>query len=259
MNKTDIYRKSLKDLQDWDEYLLRESGLPGPRGNLELAQVVADEGDLALFDRYLLFDSQRAPTNSPYEFLSFCGVVGLGRLAAEGKLDLIERLRLFASDPRWRVREGVAMALQRLGEKDMDLLIGIAGDWATGNQYEQRAAVAALAEPKLLEDARYAEPILAIFDRTTASVQASTDRKAGEFQALRKGLGYGWSVIVAAFPEPGMVRMEQWFSSHDPDVLWIMNENLKKKRLSRAAPEWVERWSKALSEIRVQLGGYGTK
>ena len=45
MNKTEIYRQTLASLQDWEPYLLQESGLPGPRGNLELAQVVADEGD----------------------------------------------------------------------------------------------------------------------------------------------------------------------------------------------------------------------
>ena len=44
MSKTEDYRKKLRELESWDEYLLQESGLPGPRGNLELAQVVADEG-----------------------------------------------------------------------------------------------------------------------------------------------------------------------------------------------------------------------
>jgi hypothetical protein len=64
--------------------LLKESGLPGLRGNIELAQVVADEGNLALFQRYLTFTAEEAPTNSPYEFLAFCGTVGLGRILAEG-------------------------------------------------------------------------------------------------------------------------------------------------------------------------------
>jgi hypothetical protein len=45
-------------------------------------------------------------------------VVGLGRLAAEGDLVLLKILRQHASDPRWRIREAVAMALHRLGRKD---------------------------------------------------------------------------------------------------------------------------------------------
>jgi hypothetical protein len=53
MNKADSYRQVLKTLADWEPYLLQESGLPGPRGNLELAQVVADEGDRELFEHFL--------------------------------------------------------------------------------------------------------------------------------------------------------------------------------------------------------------
>jgi hypothetical protein len=125
MTKSDEYRARLRSLKSWDAYLLQESGLPGPRGNLELAQVVADEGDLALFRRYLTYTYGLAPVNSPYEFLAFCGVVGLGRVIVESgginaNRELVEDLRGCASDPRWRLREGVAMALQRIGEVDME-------------------------------------------------------------------------------------------------------------------------------------------
>src|SRR5512139_2144595 len=113
IKKSDEYRTKLRSLEDWDAYLLENSGLPGPRGNLELAQVVADEGDLQLFQRYLTYTADRAPINSPYEFLAFCGAVGLGRLLAEGDASQLIPLRRLASDPRWRMREGVAMALQR--------------------------------------------------------------------------------------------------------------------------------------------------
>ena len=49
MTKTDDYKTKLQELSNWDEYLLKESGLPGPRGNIELAQVVADMGEKSLF------------------------------------------------------------------------------------------------------------------------------------------------------------------------------------------------------------------
>jgi hypothetical protein len=80
MNKADSYRQVLKTLTDWEPYLLQESGLPGPRGNLELAQVVTDEGDRKLFEQFLTYTPEVAPVNSPQEFLAFCGVVGLGKL-----------------------------------------------------------------------------------------------------------------------------------------------------------------------------------
>lgn len=55
MNKVEIYRQQLRQLMDWEPFLLKESGLPGPRGNIELAQVVAEEGNEALFEYFLSF------------------------------------------------------------------------------------------------------------------------------------------------------------------------------------------------------------
>ena len=96
MTKADDYRTKLCALDNWDSYLLKESGLPGPRGNIELAQVVADEGNRQLFQRYIVYTADKAPVNSPYEFLAFCGIVGLGRLIAEGDSDLLKTLRRYA-------------------------------------------------------------------------------------------------------------------------------------------------------------------
>ena len=42
------------------------------------------------------------------------------------------------------------MALQRWGDADMDGLLAAMTDWAAGNPWEQRAAAAALCEPRLL-------------------------------------------------------------------------------------------------------------
>src|SRR5450759_2383962 len=79
MRKVSDYRAALKQAQDLRSYLLAESGLTGPRGNIELAQAVADFGDEALFTHLLTFTPDVAPTNSPQEFLAFCGAVGLGK------------------------------------------------------------------------------------------------------------------------------------------------------------------------------------
>jgi hypothetical protein len=242
MSKVDAYRETLNTLENWDSFLLKESGLPGKRGNIELAQAVADEGDEELFERYLTFDPGKAPVNSPYEFLAFCGVVGLGKLLSEGKMEVLTTLRPFASDPRWRIREGVAMALQRLGRVDMDSLLQEMEQWSKGNLLEKRAAAAALCEPNLLHEEKHVERVLQILDEITASIQGVEDRKSDEFKALRKGLGYCWSVAVVALPEEGKEIMERWFASDDKDVLWIMKQNLRKKRLTRMDADWVEGW-----------------
>lgn len=240
MNKAEQYRRILRDLKTWDAYLLKNSGLPGPRGNLELAQVVADEGEARLFKRYIEYDPDTAPTNSPYEFLAFCGVLGLGRLLVEGQAKELQVLRRFASDPRWRMREAVAMALQRWGDSDMNSLLRAMKTWSKGNSLEKRAAAAALCEPRLLHDRRHARIVLKILKEITGSFRLIRDRKSDEFQALRKGLGYCWSVAVASIPDEGKRAMEAWYSSEDKDIRWIMVENLKKNRLAKMDPEWVK-------------------
>ncbi len=247
MSKVDRYREELSQLKDWDSFLLKESGLPGPRGNIELAQAVAEEGDEKLFRRYLAYTADKAPINSPYEFLAFCGVVGLGRLAAEGKTELLKIVRRCASDERWRMREGVAMALQRLGENNMDMLVEEMEQWCKGNLLEKRAAAAALCEPKLLKNKKQVKNVLDILDGITDSLKIVENRKSAEFQVLKKGLGYCWSVAVAAESQTGKKRMEKWFLNSDKDILWIMKENLKKNRLKRIDLKWVKKWQARFS------------
>jgi hypothetical protein len=244
MNKNETYRQTLASLTDWEPYLLQESGLPGPRGNLELAQVVADTGERALFEHFLTFTPQVAPTNDPHEFLAFCGVVGLGRLLAEGDEAILEQLRPFASDPRWRLREGVAMALQRLGKQDMPRLLTAIHTWSSGNWLEKRAAAAALAEPVLLHNEKHALQALQILDQITASMENSSEIKNESFKVLQQGLGYCWSVVVAAAPQQGKHMMEKWLACPDRAIQWIMQENLKKNRLVRMDAAWVEKWRK---------------
>jgi len=242
MSKANEYRAKLQTLDRWDAYLLKESGLPGPRGNIELAQVVADEGNRELFERYTAYTADQAPVNSPYEFLAFCGVVGLGRLLAEGDGNLLKSLRTHASDPRWRVREAVAMALQRFGDKNMDALLAGMQEWRKGTPLEQRAAAAALCEPRLLGQARQARSVLQILDGITATLQNSDTHPREDMLVLRKGLGYCWSVAVAALPDEGKSFMEKWLATTNKDIQWIMQENLRKARLARMDPEWVKKW-----------------
>jgi hypothetical protein len=271
MSSTETYWTALRDLPatDWEPYLLAHSNLPGPRGNLELAQAAADAGDEAQFRRWSSLGPDVAPENTPACFLVFCGVVGLGAVLArsaplppqtwgepdalpsldfgrgaggEGQRGLLPTLRPLASDPRWRIREAVAMALQRWGDGDMDALLALMADWAAGNPWEQRAAAAALCEPRLLKQPEHAAAVLEILDGITASIEQIADRKSDAFRTLRQGLGYCWSVAVAALPDAGKRLMENWLASTDPDVRWIMRENLKKNRLVRMDAMWVDRW-----------------
>jgi len=247
MSKVEIYRQKLKQLKDWEPFLLKESGLPGPRGNIELGQAVAEEGDEALFERFLSFGPDRAPTNSPEEFLAFCGVLGQGKLLSAGNLEVLEKLRRFAGDPRWRTREAVAMALQRFGDTDMGALLDEMEEWSKGDVWIQRAAIAAICEPRLLTKPKYAERVLNILDRVTALLKETENGDKEGFRVLRQSLGYCWSVVVMALPEKGKQVMERWFTVEDRDVRWIMRENLRKSRLARMDAKWVKHWQDRIS------------
>jgi hypothetical protein len=252
MKRLDDYRKALSAAKDWDKYLLKESCLPGPRANLELVQAVANLGTSEQFRRWLALGPAATPAKTALEFLPLCGVVGLGRLLAEGQLEVLPELRQHANDPRWRVREGVAMALQRWGDADMGALVKAMKDWGNGTWLEQRAAAAGLCEPRLLAapNGAQAKAVLKILDRITRAVARAgpAARTGDDFKALRQGLAYCWSVVVAAAPAEGKAAMETWLASPDKDVLWIMRENLKKNRLSRMDAGWVRRWQTKTKE-----------
>jgi hypothetical protein len=207
----------------WPAYLDEHSGLPGPRGNLELAAAVADVGDTALFDDLIA---------SGDEYRTFCGVVGLGSHAADDRV--AHRLRGFSTDERWRVREAVATGLQRLGDVDLPALERIVLDWADDTDpLVQRAAAAAICEPRLLRTPEAAAVALEVCRRTTAALAArpGSERHLDGVRTLRRGLGYCWSVAVAADPVPGLVAFTALEEESDPDVVWIVRENSRKKRL----------------------------
>ncbi len=247
MSKVDAYRQTLAGLTEWDEYLLSGSNLPGPRGNLELAQAAALQGEEAQFLAWLSWTPDRAPENTPQCFLAFCGTWGLGRLIAEGKRRFIPMLKKQAGDPRWRVREASAMALQTIGDTNPDLLLEIASTWKKGNYLEQRAVMAGLCEPRLLKEPHFCHIVLGILDEITKGISATSGNKSEDFRVLRQAMGYGWSVAIVSAPETGKVLFEKWAAFQHPDIQWIIKENLKKNRLVKMNHQWVEEMKKLIS------------
>jgi hypothetical protein len=230
VTRVEEYRNTLRDLPrgDWQRYLDDHSNLPGPRGNIELAQAFADEADPALVEEVLATGD---------EYLTFAGVVALGRrLAEHPSTDLEERLRDHASDERWRVREAVAMALQRVGDADLPRLLRIVNAWAHDpDPLVQRAAVAGICEPRLLTNAPAATAALEACRVTTERLAAvpAEQRRDPHLRVLRQGLGYCWSVAVAADPDRGVALFTALSESDDADVAWMVRDNRKKKRLAQ--------------------------
>jgi hypothetical protein len=227
MGKVDDYRLALRHRADWLGFLAANSGLPGPRGNLELVAACGEEADLARARELIATDD---------EFDVVCGLVALGRLVGEGDGRQVAVLHRHASDPRWRVREGVAMAVQRAGDADVETAFRIAERWALdAHPLVRRAAVAAVCEPRLLADDAYARRALALVDRVTAHLASlrGDERRSADLRTLRQALGYGWSVAIAATPDFGLRAFDELSRCDDLDVQWIVRENRRKRRLQR--------------------------
>lgn len=212
-------------------YLTARSGLPGPRANLELIGAFADVAPAGLV---------LALADSPDEYLRCCGTVGLGRLVVDvptgARTDLTDLLRVRAAEVSWRVREAVAMGLQRIGDAEPALLLALVASWVDDQDpLVRRAAVAGICEPRLLRTPATATAALDACAAATVSIHMlpSDARRDMGVRTLRQSLGYCWSVAVAADPDAGLPRFAALRGSDDPDVAWIVRENEKKTRLRR--------------------------
>lgn len=229
MSRRDDHRATLRSLSPdaVPAYLTAHSGLPGPRANLELLDAFGDVGDAGLVRRL---------ATDPDEYLRCCGIVGLGRLLTEGADELAGELREHACDSSWRAREAVAIALQRVGDTDPARVRAIVADWVQDERpLVRRAAIAAVCEPRLLTDPTTAAAALDACTAATAGLVATPtdERRRADVRTLRQALGYCWSVAVAAAPAHGLAAFAALRRGTDPDVAWVVRENLGKARLRR--------------------------
>jgi hypothetical protein len=235
-------------------FIQDNSHLPGPRANLELADVFAEtiaSRAKEEMDRLwkcckslIQHSPEEAPVNSPQEFVPFCGAVGIGKMGSIEKAYAIEafsELRNLSRDPRWRMREAVRMGLQSLLEKNPEETLHTLQSWIPdGNLFEMRAVAAAVGAPDSLRIEEIALSALQIHADIFDQMGSIEDRKTEAFRVLRKALGYTLSLVIAAVPQRGFKLVDDLISSGDPDLTWIVKSNLKKKRLLKKFPDQVE-------------------
>ncbi len=230
-------------------YLREQSRLPGTRANLELvsdfsylvAALIPERSDEVrpLLDYLMSSENKKVAGNTPAEFVVLCGIVAYGACAAvraAWRSEVFELLERHACSVCWRIREGVATAFQHLlgtaPQDTMNFLILLA---TQGNYLQQRAAIAAIAEPSLLHSTDVVYMAMDIQQIVLERLHASPaiDRKREDFRVLRQALGYTLSVVTAAAPAKGFALMRECAAWRDSDVNWILRENLKKKRLAK--------------------------
>jgi hypothetical protein len=138
-----------------------QSGLPGPRMNMNLGVAFAQEcvalgakaDDLAYRMAALPADEARGASGK--EFVSVCGVLAIGARAASAKdaklTDrALEMLEEKADDVRFRVRDAVPLALASLGSSMRGELADRLDGWMD-RYFHAAAVILALAEPSWLE------------------------------------------------------------------------------------------------------------
>lgn len=244
------------------EYYLRDqSRLPGTRANLELVNSLSDllaaivpeqPEQVWMLVQYLVRDEKQVVKNTPDEFVVLCGVVAYGACGSvrtEWHAEVFDMMKNFANSKSWRVREGVAMALQRMlpvvSQETIEYLVELA---THGNCFQQRASIVVIAEPSLLRDQAIIDTALAIQRLVLVRLHevSATDRKREDVRVLRQSLGYTLSVVTAATPDKGFALMRDCAKWNDADINWILRENLKKKRLAKYV-EHTEKVSKLLA------------
>ena len=238
-----IFKPLLAHPQELALRLKKESGLPGPRANLEIAAVLSrmaarapEQGFYELALPWALLSSEEAETNTPEEYLTVVGIRILGGLYALSNTKRQQTIRhLFEQrvvDTRWRSREAVAMALQDIGEAAFDEMVSIVTEWASGSRLFQRAVLVALAHPPFLNEER------AIFALKIADGILKEARwQEEEGRILKAAFEFAPSVYVTKAPKEGFALLRCWASHADKTTLNIVAKNLRKSRLAKSFAE----------------------
>lgn len=236
----------LNNRKELEDYLIRNSNLPGPRGNLELMfalSEVYEDTDTLL--RWSKISEEEADTYSARSFLPVCSAVCLGRIYTKGKKkEYIDILKAMSNDGRWRVREGAVFGFQIIGESDFNYLTEIFNNWMKkSNNLEKRAMLAALAHPRFLNKEN-AEYCFGIADSILSDLNIDD-----HFNVLKKGLNFTISVFTAANHQSGFQFMEKWIGKVNV-IDRIIRENLKKNRVKRIDDRRVEELLQKIEALR---------
>lgn len=226
-------------------YLLANSNLPSQQGNLTLAAAFASQFhyqvNIKQFTSLLKKWARIASgDNEPALFLPFCAIQAIGCCYAYTKDETyLPYLKEAMRDQRWRMREGIAIAFQHIGEADGEELKRLLTAFYPSSSYlDKRAFVAALAHPPILKKNKD----IALFALTMSGhilqdvYAQAVDRKDTDYIALVKGLSYAISVFVAYAPEEGFAWMERWVAIEHKDCRKIIKENLNKSRIKKPFP-----------------------
>ncbi len=201
-----------------------QSGLPGPRVNMNLGMAFAHDcarlgpkvDELTYAMANLPPDEARGASGK--EFLSVCGVLAIGARAMAAKEDgardrALALLEEKADDPRFRVRDAVPLALAMVGSTMKEELAARVESWMD-RYFHAAAVIRALAEPTWLETFGYDDyyqPIILLNSAFMLAHEAprSAFRYPGH-KALVEALGSAPKAIARRFSQQMFQRYGMW-------------------------------------------------
>jgi hypothetical protein len=238
--------------------LARASGLPGVRANAamvtDFARLAAAHGAAAdaLLLRMATLGADEAPGATELEFLPMCGVAGIGQRAADDpgvRGRMLAVLHDAAEDLRFRVRDEVAAALGRIGERAGDALAEELVPWMDG-YFQASAVLRGLAHPGWLAQLRRMEGVVALLEAAFAlarDAERSVARYPGH-KALVEVLGTTPGVVAMRFGVPVFDVLEAWATVKDPVLREVVGKNVEGTRMAGRYADEVARVRRALEK-----------
>jgi hypothetical protein len=225
-------------------FLITNSGLPGPRGNLALAAEAS-----RLIARHwaakggFLRDLIVGWSTSGDEYLMFVAHSAIGHVLSSnpGEEDWAIPILYEANfSPLWRAREGVTFALEALLEDKADFALRLIDSWCSSRDpVVIRNSIVALAHPTQLRRNRTQLDALEWYNGVGMEIVAEEVQPEDDTKMLAKSLGFTLSVAAEA-DEAYLDEFDGWIGS--PVKAWrpIIRENLNKVRIKKKYPGRVE-------------------
>ena len=226
------------------DFLIANSGLPGPRGNLTLA---AEASRLIARDwiakRGFLKCLIVGWSTSGDEYLMFVAHSAIGHILSSnsGEEDWAVPILYEANFSKlWRAREGVTFALEALLENRADLALRLIEEWCKSQDpIVVRNSIVALAHPTQLRRNRVQLDALERYNGIGMEMVAKPKNAGDDVKMLAKSLGFTLSVAAEA-DEDYLAQFEKWIDGNVKVWRTIIRENLTKARIAKKYPESVE-------------------
>jgi hypothetical protein len=132
------------------------------------------------------------------------------------------------------------MGVRDILSRQRDTVIPELARWVEGGSWlTMRAAIMGIVEPDLLGEPDIPTAAFHLHRKVLIRIYTAKERQSEAFGALRATLGSTLALVIAALPGIGFEYLRQLATLDDPDIRWIVRENLRESGLQKRYPETV--------------------